>query len=90
MTTVWAVGFVLTLISVWVLKNMREDGEPILVMWVALLLCTCSLFPILSLIVGSVVLLLSGLVLLIEDNVTWGLGKKSPGKLLKFLFKKIS
>lgn len=68
---------------------MRYDGEPILVMWIAIALVIFSVIPIANLLIGTIAVLYVAAAFLIEDDVTWK-NQKEYGRLLKFLHRKIS
>lgn len=89
MITAWIIGFLSSILDIILLKNIREKGKPVLVMWFAIVLGTISVIPIANIAIGIAVLLSIGAAFLIEEDITWKCPKEY-GKLGKFLHGKIS
>lgn len=85
MTLITIIGVLLGALNIWILKNLRNYyGEPVLRMWVAILIGLISFIPIFN-IVANMGTLLAIFITGVEEDYTWA----KPNKILDFLSKPI-
>ena len=94
MIVAWFIGVILSCLGIWLLKNSRyvswkcsgKEEEPVLKMWILLLLMICTVIPIFNGIMGLIIIAYWAIEVLITGN--WKLAGKS-NKLVQFLNKPI-
>ena len=94
MIVVWSIGVLLSCLGIWLLKNSRyvswkcsgKEEEPVLQMWILILLMICTMIPIFNSIMGLITIALWAIEVLITGD--WKLAGKS-NKLVQFLNKPI-
>lgn len=94
MIVVWSIGVLLSCLGIWLLKNSRyvswkcsgKEEEPVLQMWILILLMICTMIPIFNGIMGLITIALWAIEVLITGD--WKLAGKS-NKLVQFLNKPI-
>lgn len=92
MIVAWFIGVILSCLGIWLLKNSRwnrwmspKDKQPVLKMWVLILLMIGAIIPGLSIVVGSVIIMWWILAVTTDD---WSF-TKGDNKLVRFLKKPI-
>ena len=95
MIVVWFIGVILSCLGIWLLKNSRyvswkcsggEEEEPVLKMWMLILLMICTMIPIFNGIMGLIVIAYWTIEVLITGD--WEFAKEN-NKLVQFLEKPI-
>lgn len=95
MIVAWFIGVISSCLGIWLLKNSRyviwkrsgkEEEEPVLKMWVLILLMICTMIPIFNGIMGLVVITCWVIEVLITGD--WNFAKEN-NKLVQFLNKPI-
>lgn len=92
MIVAWFIGVILSCLGIWLLKNSRwnrwinpKDRQPVLKMWVLILLMIGAIIPGLNVVVGLVVIIWWVLAVTTDD---WSF-TKGDNKLVRFLKKPI-
>lgn len=95
MIEAWFIGVILSCLGIWLLKNSRyvswkrsgkEEKEPVLKMWILILLMICTMIPIFNGIMGLIVIAYWTIEVLITGD--WKFAKGN-NKLVQFLKKPI-
>ena len=95
MIVAWFIGVILSCLGIWLLKNSRyvswkrsgkEEKEPVLKMWILILLMICTMIPIFNGIMGLIVIAYWAIEVLITRN--WKVAGEG-NKLVQFLKKPI-
>lgn len=95
MIVAWFIGVILSCLGIWLLKNSRyvswkrsgkEEKEPVLKMWILILLMICTMIPIFNGIMGLIVIAYWTIEVLITGD--WKFAKEN-NKLVQFLKKPI-
>lgn len=92
MIVAWFIGVILSCLGIWLLKNSRwnrwinpKDRQPVLKMWILILLMIGAIIPGLNVVVGLAVILWWVLAVTTDD---WSF-TKGDNKLVRFLNKPI-
>lgn len=95
MIVAWFIGVILSCLGIWLLKNSRyvswnysgkEEEEPVLKIWILILLMICTMIPIFNGIMGLIVIAYWAIEVLITGN--WKVAGEC-NKLVQFLKKPI-